>query len=404
MPSSPSQPLSVSDVARTLQGLISQNMPPLWIRGEVSNFKVQPNGTAFFSLKDSDAKLNAVIMNHSRARKALKDIRNGTEIIALGNCSYYKKEGSISVFIEDVELMGEGLLKKQFEELKARLSAEGLFDKERKKAIPRFPAWVGIVTSPTGAAIKDILNVTARRASGVHILLFPAAVQGEGAAREIAQAVEIANRLAGSFLDVLIVGRGGGSIEDLWCFNEEIVARAIAASSIPVISAVGHEIDYTISDYVADLRAPTPSAAAEIVTVDRAETLRYVENQKNRLERHMDSRLTILRQTLQARGSAALQRLLQAQVTEARLDLNSLQNRFKNHYRTHFQELKNRIELLKGKLSALNPLAILERGYSITFVTGLDGKKKALKSVRDAVKDSEIQTRLADGELRSTVK
>lgn len=397
------QAISVSDLAKFLSGLISQNLQPLWIRGEISNLKTVSNGNAYLSVKDNESKINAIIMANSRANKHIRDMKNGLEILIFGRVSYYKKEGTISVFVDDIEFLGEGLLKQKFDELKKKLEAEGLFNKDRKRPIPEYPEWVGVVTSPTGAAIQDILNVMNRRFSGVHLIVFPAAVQGENAAAEIATAIRVANKYAGDRLDVLIVGRGGGSMEDLWCFNEETVARAIAASKIPVISAVGHEIDYTISDFVADLRAPTPSAAAELVVKDKKELLENVRYHQFKIEKILSTRMEYLKQSLELKGSGYLKKWMENTLNETSMTLDNLSIRFRNLLGSYFTNLKAALETMKGKLGALNPENILKRGYSVTYLLGPDGTKKILKSVRSIKKGERLGTLLTDGSITSVV-
>lgn len=369
----------------------------MWVRGEISNFKTGPNGNSYFSIKDSESKINAILMANSKAKKYVADMKNGLEILIFGRVSYYKKEGSISVFVDDVEFLGEGLLKQKFDELKKKLEAEGLFARERKRKIPEYPEWVGVVTSPTGAAIQDILNVMNRRFSGVNLLIFPAAVQGENAPKEIAQAIKVANKYGSNLLDVLIVGRGGGSIEDLWCFNEEVVARAIYHSSIPVISAVGHEIDYTIADYVADLRAPTPSAAAEMVVKDKKELSERINYFKFKIEKLLGTRLEMAKKTLEMKGTAYLKKYMENLHTELSMSLDTLKLRFGNSLDNSFKNLRSSVNLLKEKLGALNPKNILERGYSVTYLVQPDGSKTIVRSEKGVKKGERLSTLLADG-------
>lgn len=397
------QALTVSAVAKFLASIISQNISSLWIKGEVSNLKIQQNGNVYLNIKDEESKLNAIVMNTSRASKKTLDLKNGMEILVFGRLSYYKKEGTVSLFIDDIELLGEGLLKQKFDALKKKLEAEGFFSPNRKRKIPSYPRWVGVVTSPSGAAIQDILNVTNRRFGSVNIVVFPAAVQGENAADEISRAIMVANRFASDAIDVLIVGRGGGSVEDLWCFNEEIVARAIFNSKIPVISAVGHEIDYTIADYVADLRAPTPSAAAEIVVKDRKDVLRQIEHLKSRCERLFQNQLDTARQSLEQLGQARLKLHLGSMLTENRLTLDNLNVRFQNNMKSGFDKIKADILRHREKLAALNPANILKRGFSISYLINEDGVKTALTSVNKVHSNDKIETVLTDGAIISEV-
>lgn len=403
MPEPSEHVFSVSDLARYIQSLISENVPRVWVRGEISNFTVRQNGNAYFSLKDDQAKINAIIMHYSPAHKFLSQLKEGIEIMALANISYYVKEGIISAFVENIELVGIGLLKERFDKLKQKLEQEGLFDKSHKLPIPKYPQTVGIVTSPTGAAIRDILNVTHRRFQSVNLVIFPAAVQGEHAAHEIARAIRMANIYAKNMLDVLIVTRGGGSLEDLWCFNEEIVARAIYESEIPIISAVGHEIDYTIADYVADYRAPTPSAAAEIVVKDHNELLNYINNLKARMNQIINNQIENYRLKLKNHGSFALKRIMQTMLSELSMQLDNLKLRFQTQLRSHLTNLRYRINLQREKLEVLNPKNILARGYSITYLEKNDHSLINLRSATNVKSGDKIKTVLYEGELTSTV-
>lgn len=391
----------MSAVAELIKNIISQSISRIWIRGEVSNLKIQKNGHIYFTIKDDTAKMSALIMKFSKARPEGENLKDGMEILILGNVSYYTKEGYISVFVDALQFLGEGNLKQKFEELKNRLFQEGLFDHSHKKPVPAFPRVVGVVTSPSGAAIQDILQVTGRRFSNVHIVVFPTAVQGDAAAAEICRSIRVANRFAQS-IDVLIVGRGGGSLEDLWCFNEESVAREIFNSRIPVISAVGHEIDFTIADFVADQRAPTPSAAAELVVKDKSDIKRHLENLKSRLEYQLQGRLDNFRHRLSTRGSEALNFSLDKCLSDLSLQLNNLSIRFQNHLAQYFRSLRHQIEVKKEKLNALNPFNTLARGYSITTLIK-NGRRTTLRDSEQPEPGDLIESRLHQGYLLSTV-
>ncbi|MGC8764906.1 MAG: exodeoxyribonuclease VII large subunit [Brevinematia bacterium] len=397
---------TVSSVAEYIYSLVNENIPPLWVRGEVSNLKFHQNGNIYFNIKDSSAKISAVIMSSSIARQNVETLlKEGLEIIVFGRITYYKKEGYITIFIDKVELLGEGLLKQKFEELKRKLEKEGLFDSSHKKKIPDFPECVGVITSPTGAAIRDILNVTRRRFSGVDIVLFPVSVQGENSAFEISKAIEIANKYFKGYLDVLIVGRGGGSIEDLWSFNEEVVARAIYNSEIPIISAVGHEIDYTIADYVADLRAPTPSAAAELVVKDKREILKHIENLEGKLNLLIESRIENIKKILQIRGREFLFNRIIEDIEQKKLFLDNLSIRNTNQLERYLSSVKNDLKLYTEKLKAFDPTSVLKRGFSITsYYSFPEAKWKILRSVNELQTIQEVKTQLSDGEFISKVK
>ncbi|MEJ5284385.1 MAG: exodeoxyribonuclease VII large subunit [Brevinematales bacterium] len=393
---------SVSQVAEAIHSLITE-IPALWVKGEVSNLKFHQNGNIYFNIKDANAKISAVLMNNSPAKKNDKLLKEGLEIIVFGRISYYKKEGYITLFVEQIDLLGEGILKQKFEELKRKLEAEGLFDKSRKRKIPEYPEVIGVITSPTGAAIRDILNITYRRAPNVHVIIFPVAVQGENAQYEIAKAIEIANKKFKNKIDVLIVGRGGGSIEDLWSFNEEIVARAIFNSEIPIVSAVGHEIDYTIADYVADLRAPTPSAAAEIVVRDREEIKIKLKNIYNRLTTFIENYIQNIKKTISHYGTQYLYNKLKDDIEQKSLFLDNLSIRLENKMQENITKIRHLLSLQTEKLKMLNPNTILSRGYSITHYFNEEEQNWVLlKSIKDRNKIKQLKTTLQDGEIITT--
>ncbi len=399
-----SQALSVSAVAKFIYSIISQNISNIWVRGEISNFKIQQNGNAYFTIKDTDSKINVIIMSNSNARKVIVDLKNGMEILIYGKLSYYKKEGYLTFFVEEIEFIGEGLLKQKFDELKNKLEAEGLFSIEHKRRIPEYPQWVGVVTSPTGAAIQDILNITNRRFGNINLIVFPSAVQGENASKEIADAIWVANKFASHYIDVLIVGRGGGSLEDLWCFNEETVARAIYSSKIPVISAIGHEIDYTIADYVADMRAPTPSAAAELVVKDKKQIINYIENLSTRIDTIINNNIENLKKNIEYLRKENLKRLVVSIYAEYSMTYNNLKIRFLNLFENYVKKINTLIILQKEKLKTLNPNNILKRGYSITYKILSDGSKINILTLHAVTKGDVIKTVIMDGNFQSVVK
>src|SRR5881397_1360354 len=284
--------LTVAELTRAIRGTLETRFGAVWVQGEISNYKQHPSGHQYFTLKDSRAQIACVIFRNAplSVRQPLAD---GAQVQVYGNVSVFEARGQYQLSVEIVQPRGLGLLQAKFEALKRKLEAEGLFDPARKKALPKFPKRIGIVTSPSGAAIRDILNILRRRARGIEILINPVRVQGIGAAAEIASAInELSNpSVIWPSLDLIVVARGGGSIEDLWEFNEEIVARAIAAALVPIVSAVGHEIDFTIADFVADLRAPTPSAAAELIVPAAVELDRTLRHHRERLRQHLRHRL-----------------------------------------------------------------------------------------------------------------
>jgi len=395
-----SRVLTVSELTRQIRGTLETRFGAVWVQGEISNYKLHPSGHQYFTLKDQRAQIACVIFRNTIAplRQALVD---GTQVQVYGNVSVFEARGQYQVSVQILQPRGLGLLQAKFDALKRRLDAEGLFDPARKRALPRFPRRIGIVTSPSGAAIRDLLNVLRRRAPWLQILINPVRVQGSGAAAEIAVAVRELATPNENWLpvDLIVVARGGGSIEDLWEFNEEIVARAIGDVSVPVVSAIGHEIDFTICDFVADLRAPTPSAAAELIVPDIVDLRRriaelaasfhkclrnFVEHQKTRL-RFLSER-TLVR-NLVARMREAQQRIDVVRESLARLTKQEIDN------------VRQRFRRAEGILRVLGPDGTLQRGYSITR----DTEGNVIRAVRDVRPRMKIRTRVTDGEFRSEV-
>jgi len=366
---------SVTELTRKIKNILEQNFSHVWVEGEVSNFLRHSSGHMYLSLKDENSALSCVFFR--RENQKLKfEVENGMQVLALGRISVYEPRGQYQIYIESLEPQGLGALQLAFEQLKKKLDKEGLFDAARKKALPYLPQRIGVVTSPTGAAVRDIINVLSRRWPGIEILINPVKVQGAGSAEEIAQAIAEFNEYGK--IDTMIVGRGGGSLEDLWAFNEEVVARAIAASEIPIISAVGHEIDFTISDFVADLRAPTPSAAAELVVPRRDELQNTIENYKTRISQALLSGVNSTRQFL----DEALSKL-------------------SKNLRHTLELMNSRLKEVSGKLGALSPLSVLKRGFSITYKLA---DNKIIKTRKELVAGDKIKTRLASGEVISRVE
>lgn len=388
---------SVTQLNHEIRTLLEGQYPVVWVEGEISNFKHHTSGHMYLTLKDDRSQISSVFF--SRVNQGLKfEVKDGLKVLALGRISLYEARGQYQLYIERLEPQGMGALQLAFLQLKEKLEKEGLFSPEHKKPIPKFPRVVGVVTSPTGAAIRDILNVVNRRFHGTSVLLNPVRVQGDGAAEEIARAIREMNELGG--LDVLIVGRGGGSLEDLWAFNEERVARAVFDSKIPIISAVGHEIDWTICDLVADLRAPTPSAAAELVVQNREEIEVRMHDYDIRMQKAVSQLLQVKRDQLESLCSsyAFKQPLALTQQFSQRLD--ELLRQFQNYLKSCVARKGQLLETLAGKLHALSPLAILARGYSLTFNVEGELLKDAWK-----IKIGEtIETRLKQGKIFSTVK
>lgn len=361
---------TVSAVNALVREFLEGAFPPLWIAGEVTGWKRYPSGHCYFSLRDASAQLRCV-MFRGDAQRLPTDPEEGMQVRALGTLTVYERRGDFQLVVREIEGEGAGgLWRLAFERLRARLDAEGLLAPERKRPLPRFPATVAVVTSPVGAALHDILTVLERRAPWTRVLISPARVQGEGAAEDIARALERVGRHGGA--DVVIVGRGGGSVEDLWAFNEEVVARAIAASPIPVVSAVGHEVDVTIADLVADLRAPTPSAAAEAVTPDGEALARQLEDRRIRLAAALRQR------SAERRGELLFQRTALARAI-----------------RSAVRERRERLLRAAGKLEALSPLAALRRGYAVP----LDEEGRVLRSVAGFTPGAGFRLRVVDGSV-----
>jgi len=431
---------TVSELTRTVRGVLETEFDSVWVEGEISNLRIPASKHAYFVLKDEKSQVRCVMFRGSRSRMKYQP-EDGDHVVLFGRFTVYDARGEYQIIVETLEPVGLGALQKAFEQLKEKLSKEGLFDEERKKPLPEFPWKVGVITSATGAAVRDILNIIRRRNPKVSVLINPVKVQGEGSAQEIATAIKEMNRLPD--VDVLIVGRGGGSIEDLWAFNEEVVARAIAKSKIPVVSAVGHEIDFTIADFVADLRAPTPSAAAELTVpvlrdiVGQLATLtrqafvltqRPIEDFKIHLERLIDRRffrdplhilsplaqrvddlnLRLTRSLSQGmilqkeRLKSRVEQLFQASPAKAILRLEekraALHHRLIEKIRSLIQLEKNRFKGIANNLNALSPLTILDRGYSICTFNG-----NALKSSGETKPGDAVEIRLSKGRLDCTV-
>ncbi len=357
---------SVSELAKDIKRLVESTFGSIWIEGEVSNLRQPPSGHLYLTLKDKDAVLGAAIFGGYRRVRSASHLIEGQRVLVHGRLTTYERSGQYQIIINRVEPLGLGALKEKFEKLKKKLQAEGLFDDQRKKSLPRLPMTVGLVTSPTGAAVRDMIDVLQRRFPGVRIILAPALVQGVAAAGQIKEAIERQNLLGQA--EVLLVGRGGGSIEDLWAFNEEAVVRAIAASSIPVISAVGHEIDYTLADYVADLRAPTPSVAAELAVPSSADLVAELHSCLARMKTSLRRCAENARSRLeQLKSAPVLARPLEELVGGRRQRLDELQYRLAAGVNSGLSQLREGVALLGGRLQGLNPLAVLGRGYSVTF-------------------------------------
>lgn len=352
--------LTVSELTQIIKGTLERELEPCWVVGEISNFRIPPSGHLYFTLKDDKSQISAVMFRRQGQGLGFQP-ENGMEVFCFGRVSVYPVRGDLQLYVESMEPKGRGALYLAFEQLKKRLAEEGLFAVERKRPLPFLPASIGLVTSLQGAALRDMLRILGDRFPDRRIVIRPVKVQGDGAAAEIASAVTELGR--SGEVEVMIVGRGGGSLEDLWAFNEEVVARAIFAAGVPVISAVGHEIDFTIADFVADHRAPTPTAAAEMVVPRKADLMERVEEMRGRLLREIHGRLDQEREAWAglARRLADPRRRLQ----ENQMRLDELSLALGRRFQDHLGRLKNRLAQGVGRLSSLSPLAVLERGYSI---------------------------------------
>jgi exodeoxyribonuclease VII large subunit len=428
---------TVAEITQAIRGVLERDFRDVWVSGEISGSKRAASGHLYFTLKDSEAQIQCACWRNS-VRGLRFQPQDGVAVLARGRVEVYPPRGQYQLIVEAMEPQGHGALQLAFEQLKEKLKAEGLFDKDRKRPLPKSPQRIGIVTSPTGAAIRDIVNVLQRRSPGVAIRLYPALVQGEGSVAAVAEGIRFLGQ--SGWPELLIVGRGGGSLEDLWTFNEEAVARAIAACPVPVVSAVGHETDFTIADFVADLRAPTPSAAAELVVPERREQLDRVENLRRRIARLIQFRIADSRARLHQQGTDRAMSLLRRQIGQSQQQVDDFGFRLRdeirgllNQNRWQLQELEGRLrrrdlrlQLTKSRrrleraedlaatrmraclaaagsrlapaaaeLQQLSPLAVLERGYSIV----LDAEGRAVRDAAQAPPGTTLSVRLSKGAL-----
>ncbi len=437
---------SVGELTRAVRDVLEGEIGEVWVQGEVSNHRLQSSGHQYFTLKDARSQVSCVLFAGAARRAGPARLADGVEVQVFGELTVYEARGQYQLVVRQVREAGVGALQAKFEALKARLAAEGLFDVERKRELPRFPRRIGVVTSPTGAAVRDFLNVLTRRMPGVEVLVHPVRVQGKGAAAEIAAAVrDFSEEGLLPEVDLVVVTRGGGSLEDLWEFNEEVVARAIAESAVPVVNAVGHEIDFTIADFVADLRAPTPSAAAELVAPDGAELRRVVEAAGVRLRRELGSAVRFARTRLDGLVGVGLGRVPERVLRERRQVVDGLaedllasvkdgvhERRERVRYagevlrarrpdaalavvRERLGEVgkrllelterrvrddRRRVESARGLLAVLSPRATLARGFTMTM--GADGK--VVRRAAGVSAGDELVTRFADGDVGVRVR
>jgi len=433
----------VRELVAQVRDLVEQEFGDIWVEGEISNYRPAPSGHVYFTLKDADAQLPIVLFRRQAMLLRFRP-EDGLHVLVRGRVSVYEQRGQMQLVAETMEPVGAGSLQLAFEQLKERLKAEGLFDAARKRPLPLFPRCVGIVTSPTGAVIRDFVNIVARRHAGLHILLYPVSVQGDSAPAEIEAALAELNAATG-LVDLIVLARGGGSLEDLAAFNSERVARAIASSRLPVVSAVGHETDFTIADFAADLRTPTPSAAAELITEAQHKIAEHLATESHRLERAARFQLLQARQRLahwpvsraESRVTTLLHRLgqrlddvIQRLDTALNLHLRRRQNRIADlaaavlhhdprqklaHARRHLADFRARLDrslerliessasrlgALDARLNSLSPLAVLDRGYALVLAT--DGA--LIRSTTQIASGDRVTTRLADGSFLSRVE
>ncbi len=392
---------TISQLNREVRGLLESAYPMVWLEGEISNFTHHRSGHMYLTLKDENAQVDAAMFRMANQSLTFTP-ENGMSVLALAQVTVYEPRGRYQVVLQDMKPAGVGKLQLTFEQLKAKLHEEGLFDPERKKTLPSFPNRIGIVTASGAAALRDMHNILSRRFPAVEVLLFPAKVQGEGSGEEVAASIEQANRYSQSEapVDVLIVGRGGGSLEDLWAFNEEVVARAIAASNIPVVSAVGHEVDVTISDFVADMRAPTPSAAAELVVPDQEDVLYTVRTRTQQVARLCIDRWKEAGNRLEwIQRSHGLRRPAQ-RLRDVSQTLDQLQGKLKKNFETQFKQRQQSFETLLGRLNQSNPTTILGRGYAALKTEAGD----SIKSSEQVTVGDVLKLQLSDGEVKAEVK
>ncbi len=433
---------SVSEFTRKIKHLLETELRGGWIRGEVSNLRRQHSGHVYFSLKDAGSQISAVMFRGDASRQAI-DLEDGMQVVVFGEISVYEPRGNYQLIVRMVVEDGAGQLQKEFEKLKAKLDAEGLFDSGRKQEIPKFPKAIGIVTSPTGAAVQDFIRILKRREWVGHVVVLPAKVQGHGAAEEIAGMILFAQTMSG--LELLVVGRGGGSLEDLWCFNEEVVVRAIADSELPVISSVGHEIDFTLSDFAADVRAETPSAAAEIISSSYLELWDRYQRAWQNLEYYADEGLSNRREQLTVLENRLVQASPKTQLEQCFLKLDELHGRFNQAYSnvlskkqksfhavqldflkidpsskiqlemskifnlgnqlewqfsSSMNAIRSRVQQTTALFNSLNPESVLNRGYAI--LRNEDGVP--VSTVTNVISGDKLKAELKDGKIDLSVE
>ena len=390
---------TVGQINRYIRNLLENDfiLSSLLVKGEISNFKAHSSGHLYFTLKDASGALSCVMFRQDAAGLPFEP-ENGMQVVVYGHVSLYEKTGQYQLYAEFMEPLGIGALQVAFEQLKEKLAAEGLFDGDFKREIPKNPSCIAVITSPTGAAVRDILQIVKRRDPNVKVAIFPTLVQGEQAAADIVRSLKLVNEWGKA--DVIILGRGGGSMEDLWCFNDENVARAVFASEIPVISAVGHETDFTITDFVADMRAPTPSAAAELATTPLTERREAFHRLELRLERDVSALLTSCRRRLDLLKSRPVMERPLERIYRTMMDVEETQQRLDKEMTNRLMQRAERWQYLTNRLEAASPLAVMSRGY----VMAITSSGKLLTSVKQAEVGDRVTLHLQDGKMETNIQ
>lgn len=390
---------TVGQINRYIRNLLENDfiLSSLLVKGEISNFKAHSSGHLYFTLKDASGALSCVMFRQDAAGLPFEP-ENGMQVVVYGHISLYEKTGQYQLYAEFLEPLGIGALQVAFEQLKEKLAAEGLFDGDFKREIPKNPSCIAVITSPTGAAVRDILQIVKRRDPNVKVAIFPTLVQGEQAAADIVRSLKLVNEWGKA--DVIILGRGGGSMEDLWCFNDENVARAVFASEIPVISAVGHETDFTITDFVADMRAPTPSAAAELATMPLSERREAFHRLELRLERDVSALLTSCRRRLDLLKSRPVMERPLERIYRTMMDMEETQQRLDKEMTNRLMQRAERWQYLTNRLEAASPLAVMSRGY----VMAVASSGKLLTSVKQVEVGDRVTLHLQDGKIETNIQ
>ncbi len=390
---------TVGQINRYIRNLLENDfiLSSLLVKGEISNFKAHSSGHLYFTLKDASGALSCVMFRQDAAGLPFEP-ENGMQAVVYGHISLYEKTGQYQLYAEFMEPLGIGALQVAFEQLKEKLAAEGLFDGDFKREIPKNPSCIAVITSPTGAAVRDILQIVKRRDPNVKVAIFPTLVQGEQAAADIVRSLKLVNEWGKA--DVIILGRGGGSMEDLWCFNDENVARTVFASEIPVISAVGHETDFTITDFVADMRAPTPSAAAELATTPLAERRETFHRLELRMERDISALLTSCRRRLDLLKSRPVMERPLERIYRTMMDVEETQQRLDREMTNRLMQRAERWQYLTNRLEAASPLAVMSRGY----VMAVASSGKLLTSAKQAEVGDRVTLHLQDGKMETKIQ